>query len=81
MLIFNNTAKLTYLGNIIKQNAEIMKKIFLQHGASRKIARAFNCSSTEVSYALNFTRDNDLSQRIRKVAIEEYGGHLIEFPA
>lgn len=81
MLIFNSNAKLTHFGNIIKQNAEIMKKIFLQHGASRKIARAFNCSSTEVSYALNFTRDNDLSQRIRKAAIEEYGGHLIEFPA
>ncbi len=58
-----------------------MKKIYVRHGASRQIARALSCSSAEVSYALSFVRNNDLSERIRKVAVEQYGGKLIELPA
>ena len=58
-----------------------MKKIYVRHGASRQIARDLNCSSAEVSYALSFTRNNMLSKLIREVAINRYGGKIVDLSA
>ncbi len=55
-----------------------MKKILLPYGAGRKIAQALNCSETAVSLALSFSRDDLTSRKVRKVALDQYGGRLVE---
>jgi hypothetical protein len=55
-----------------------MKKIIVMHGMSRRIAQAMSCSATQVSLALNYRDDSLLSRRIRKVAVEQYGGRELE---
>lgn len=55
-----------------------MKRIYVAYGVGNKIAKAMQCTPAEVSYALTFARDNETSRKIRKVAIEQFGGRLVE---
>lgn len=55
-----------------------MKRIYVRHGVGSKIAAAMQCSQAEVSYALNFKRDNEISRKIRKIAVEQFGARLCE---
>lgn len=54
-----------------------MKKILLPYGAARKIAKALSCSDTTVSLALSYRRNDQMSRKVRKVALEQYGGHEV----
>lgn len=56
-----------------------MKKILIPYGNGAKLAKVFGCKSSAVSLALNYRRNDSISTRIRKVAIEQYGGKLVEF--
>lgn len=58
-----------------------MKRIIVKHGVRKQIAKSMNCSSAEVSYALNYARENAMSRRIRKVALDQFGGQEIELPS
>lgn len=55
-----------------------MKKIIAPIGTGVKIARALGCSATQVSLAMNYKDDSLLSRKIRKVAIEQFGGQEVE---
>lgn len=52
------------------------RKSFIQvpHGAIEKMCDAFGCKKTAVYDALNFATDSKLAVRIRKEALESYGG-------
>ena len=56
-----------------------MKKIIAPIGTGVKVARALGCSATQVSLAMNYKDDSLLSRKIRKVAIEQFGGQEVEF--
>ena len=56
-----------------------MKKIVAPIGTGVKVARALGCSTTQVSLAMNYRDDSLLSRKIRKVAIEQYGGQEVVF--
>lgn len=56
-----------------------MKKIIAPIGTGVKVARALGCSATQVSLAMNYKDDSLLSRKIRKVAIEQFGGVEVEF--
>jgi hypothetical protein len=48
--------------------------IAVGYGKVRKIAKAFNCSESMVSKSLNGYKDNELSKKIRHVALTQFGG-------
>lgn len=54
-----------------------MKKIIAPIGTGVKVARALGCSATQVSLAMNYRDDSLLSRKIRKVAIEQFGGQEV----
>lgn len=54
-----------------------MKKIIAPIGTGVKVARALGCSATQVSLAMNYKDDSLLSRKIRKVAIEQFGGQEV----
>lgn len=56
-----------------------MKKIVAPIGTGVKVARALGCSTTQVSLAMNYRDDSLLSRKIRKVAVEQFGGLEVEF--
>lgn len=56
-----------------------MKKIIAPIGTGVKVARALGCSATQVSLAMNYKDDSLLSRKIRKVAIEQFGGQEVVF--
>lgn len=55
-----------------------MKKIVAPIGTGVKVARALGCSTTQVSLAMNYRDDSLLSRKIRKVAVEQFGGIELE---
>lgn len=56
-----------------------MKKIIAPIGTGVKVARALGCSTTQVSLAMNYRDDSLLSRKIRKVAVEQFGGQEVVF--
>lgn len=50
------------------------KIVWLPRGANPQIAKALNTSEKSVSQAVNGREDTKLAQKIRYVAIKEYGG-------
>lgn len=54
-----------------------IEKIILPFGAGCKLAKVFGVSVGTVSNALAGRRTSDLSNRIRHVALTEYGGRIL----
>lgn len=50
-----------------------MNRIIVEHGIQKKLEGIFNVSHVTVRRALRGERNNDLSKRIRKAAIENGG--------
>lgn len=50
------------------------KKIVIEHGCQKSIAKAFGCTREMVSKSLNYSKDTTLAKKIRYVAVKEYGG-------
>lgn len=48
--------------------------IKLKRGQGKELAKAFNCTPARVSQALNGIGAEDLTKKIRHVALKEYGG-------
>jgi len=57
-----------------------MRKIVISHGIGVKIAKVMGCRPEAVSMALNFRRNDTTSRKIRKVAVEQFGGVEIHYP-
>ena len=55
-----------------------IEKIILPYGAGCKIAKVFGVTVGTVSNALAGRRRSELSDRIRHVALTQFGGQLIE---
>lgn len=55
-------------------------KILYERGVVQKMSKAFNVSETTVRAALQFKTEGELPNKIRKEAIELYGGVLIKKP-
>ena len=53
------------------------KIVWLPRGANPKIAKALNTSEKSVSQAINGREDTKLAQKIRYVAVKEYGGIVV----
>ena len=53
-----------------------MEKIIVKWGDTSKIAKRFNVSTQAVRYALRFASSGERPDKIREVAIKEYGGQL-----
>lgn len=51
-----------------------VEKIKVSPEATRHLMRVFNCTPAVVSLALDGTRDNDTSRKIRHVAMTQLGG-------
>ncbi len=54
-----------------------IKRIWVERGIGKKIARALQCSTVIVSLALNGKKDTPLAKKIRYVALKEYRGKEI----
>lgn len=52
------------------------KKIIVPFGAVQKIAKEIGCSDQSVRNALRFITSGDQPDKIRKEAIENYGGEI-----
>lgn len=57
------------MDKLIKRN-----KIFLREGKISKIAQKVGCSQAAVFNAIAYRSNSELAMRIRKVAIEDFGG-------
>ncbi len=55
-------------------------KILYERGVIQKMAKAFNVSEQTIRSALQFNTTGELPDKIRKEAIELYGGVLIKKP-
>lgn len=51
-----------------------MKRIILDYGKAKQLAKVFKCSREMVSKALHFKKNSELARKIRYVAKEQYGG-------
>jgi len=49
------------------------RRIVLEKGQGKELARAFGCTPQTVCHAMNFRHDSELTRRIRKAAIEKGG--------
>jgi len=54
------------------------KQILLAHGARKKIIKGLNTTYPTIREALRFKFNTEISQKIRKLAIEN-GGKLVEY--
>lgn len=57
------------MDKLVKRN-----KIFLRDGKVVKIAQKVGCSQAAVFNALSYRTNSELAVKIRKVAIEDFGG-------
>lgn len=57
------------MDKLVKRN-----KIFLRDGKVVKIAQKVGCSQAAVFNALAYRTNSELAMKIRKVAIEDFGG-------
>lgn len=55
-----------------------MKRIVVQYGEVKAIAKIANCTFEMVSHALAYRKNSLLARKIRKIAIER-GGQEVEF--
>ena len=55
-----------------------VEKIKVSPEATRHLMRVFNCTAAVVSLALDGTRDNDTSRKIRHVAMTQLGGIKVQ---
>lgn len=54
------------------------KRIVIDRGQMKEIAKLFQCTDMAVSMALNFKRNSLLAKKIRMVAIKDFDGVIIE---
>ncbi len=50
-----------------------MKKIMVEHGEVKELARLMGCTNAMVSYSLAYRKNSRLARAIRKLAIERGG--------
>lgn len=50
------------------------RRIVMDRGNAKKIARTFGCTKEMVSKALNYKFNSELARKIRYVAKEQFGG-------
>ena len=53
-------------------------KIIVPHGKKRQMSRSLGVSMETIRRALNFQTESEESERIRKEALNNYGGSLVE---
>jgi divalent metal cation (Fe/Co/Zn/Cd) transporter len=61
--------------NFLKTNG--MNKIIVAHGKKQKLQKLFNACHVTVRKALNGEKEDDLSKRIRKAALEDGGLEVV----
>jgi len=49
------------------------RRIVLEKGRGRELARAFGCTPNTVCHAMHFRHDSELTRRIRQAALESGG--------
>lgn len=54
------------------------RKIILDYGKSKQIAKVMDCTVEMVSKSVNFKKNSLLARKIRKVAVDQFGGKLFE---
>lgn len=62
----------------MKYEAKIIEKIKVSPEATKYLMKVFDCTAAVVSLALDGTRDNETSRKIRHVAITQLGGVKVE---
>lgn len=56
-----------------------IKRIVTPYPSKKKIAKRMGCSSIKVYRALNFINNSPASIEIRKIAMEEFYGKIVEW--
>lgn len=53
------------------------KRIIVERGVGRRIAKLLGITPEMVSKSLNFCKDSHLARRVRYIAIKDFGGVIV----
>lgn len=53
------------------------KRIIVERGVGRHIAKLLSITPEMVSKSLNFSKDSHLARRVRYIAIKDFGGVIV----